>query len=55
MEQNTKDNTNNEDIQLDNILERINGIFGQYNQKRVTHKECLTYVNLLDILLPSIL
>ena len=28
MEQNTKTNMNNEDIQLDNILERINGIFG---------------------------
>lgn len=45
MEQNTKDNTNNKDIQLDDILERINGIFGQYNSKRVTHKECLTHEN----------
>ena len=60
MEQNTKGSTNNKDIQLDDILERINGIFGQYNSKRVTHKECLTHenfktLNLLDILLPSIL
>ena len=30
MEQNTKDNANNKDMQLDDILERINGIFGQY-------------------------
>lgn len=42
MEQSTKDNTNNKDMQLDDILERINSIFGQYYQKRVTHKECLT-------------
>lgn len=48
MEQNTKDNTNNKDIQLDDIFERINGIFGQYNQKRVTHKECLTHENYKD-------
>ncbi|MCF2738381.1 hypothetical protein [Bacteroides caecigallinarum] len=48
MEQNTKTNMNNEDIQLDDIFERINGIFGQYNQKRVTHKECLTYENYKD-------
>ena len=43
MEQNTKTNMNNEDIQLDDIFERINSIFGQYNPKKVTHKECLTY------------
>jgi len=48
MEQNTKDNTNNKDIQLDDIFERINGIFGQYDQKRVTHKECLTHENFKD-------
>ena len=39
---------NNEDIQLNNILERINGIFGEYNPKRVTHKECLTHENYKD-------
>lgn len=48
MEQNTKGSTNNKDIQLDDILERINGIFGQYNSKRVTHKECLTHENFKD-------
>lgn len=48
MEQNTKDNTNNKDMQLDDIFERINGIFGQYNPKRVTHKECLTHENFKD-------
>ena len=48
MEQNTKDNTNNKDIQLDDIFERINGIFGQYNSKRVTHKECLTHESFKD-------
>lgn len=35
MEQNTKDNMNNKDIQLDDIFERINGIFGQYNSKEL--------------------
>ena len=49
MEQNTKDNTNNKDIQLDDILERINGIFGQYDSKKVTHKECLTHENFKDL------
>lgn len=48
MEQNSKDNMNNENIQLDDILERANGIFGQYNQKRVTHKECLTHESFKD-------
>lgn len=48
MEQNTKDNTNNKDMQLDDIFESINGIFGQYNPKRVTHKECLTHENFKD-------
>lgn len=41
-----QNNMNNEDILLDDIFERISGIFGQYDSKRVAHIECLTHENL---------